>query len=330
MGHSTKRQSARIAFTRPCLAVAVAEPPLGADWVHEIKFDGYRVQAMVDESGVRLLTRNGLDWTHRFLSIVGDVAALAAKRVVLDCEAVALDEVGRSDFSLLQAEIDGKSTASIRLMAFDLLHVDGRDCRAETLVRRKAKLEALLGRSIQRNGRLHFVEHVVGDGRRIFDSCCEMGLEGIVSKRTDGPYRSGRNGDWTKSKCSNADPFVVAGYAPSQTGADLVGSLVLGFYDDGGLVYAGRVGSGFSLSEAHAMHCGFEAIRRSTPPFAQGLTRQQCKDVVWLAPVLIAQVRYRSVTRDGLLRQASFTHFREDKRPEQIHRPKTLVRFGER
>lgn len=310
-----------LAFTPPCLALAMREPPHGDNWVHEIKFDGYRVQALFEGGKVRLLTRNALDWTRRFGVVATDFAALAVKSAVIDCEAVVLDARGVSNFSLLQAELKLGSAARIHMMAFDLIHLDGRALAKLPLLERKAALERLLSGGGSRSDLLRFSAHMAGDGRDVLRNACAMGLEGIISKRTDLPYRSGRNGDWTKSKCVMADPFVVIGYVPSKAGAGMVGSLVLGFYENGGIIYAGRVGTGFSLAEAQAMADGFQAIRRKTPPLKQTLTRDQRAGVEWVTPKLVAQVSYRDVTADRNLRHASFEHFREDKRPEEIVRP---------
>ncbi len=326
----SKRRSAPtrapLAFTPPSLALAMPEPPLGSNWVHEIKFDGYRVQALVENGEVRLLTRNALDWTPRFGTVTKDIAALKARTAALDCEAVVLDEVGASDFSRLQAELKKGSAAHIHMMAFDLLHLDGRDLRGKPLLERKTALETLIGKAKPDHGLLRYSAHMTGDARKILQNACGMGLEGIISKRIDLPYRSGRNGDWTKSKCIMADPFVVVGYVPSKAGAGLVGSLVLAFHDGGQLVYAGRVGTGFSLAEAQAMAEGFETIRRKTPPLKQTLTREQLNGVVWVSPKLVAQVSYRDVTADGNMRHASFEHFREDKRSAEIKRPRAFLR----
>lgn len=316
-----------LSFTPPCLALAAAQPPSGDDWVHEIKFDGYRVQALVERGKVRLLTRNALDWTSRFGSAAKDFAALDAGSAVLDCEAVVLDEVGASDFSRLQSELKKGPAAHIHMMAFDLLHLDGRDVRTGPLIERKAALKVLIDRSTLPLKLLRYSTHMTGDARNILRNACDMGLEGIISKRVDLPYRSGRNGDWKKSKCILADPFVVVGYVPSKADADLVGSLVLAFHDKGDLVYAGRVGTGFSLAEARAMAEGLDVIRRKTPPLKQLLTREQRNGVIWVTPTLVAQVSYRDVTADGNLRHASFEHFRDDKRPDEIARPPAFARL---
>ena len=310
-----------LAFTPPCLALARADPPTGAQWVHEIKYDGYRVQALIDTGGVRLLTRNAFDWTPRFGAAIEDFAGLGVRSAVIDCEAVVLASTGESDFSALQRELKNGAAARIQMMAFDLLHLDGRDLSTSTLEARKTALESLLRRRKLPHGLLRYSAHMSGDGGEILARACSMHLEGIVSKRIDLPYRSGRKGDWTKSKCVMADPFVVIGYVPSKAASGIVGSLVLGFYENGNMVYAGRVGSGFTIAEARAMVEGLAVIGVTPPQLAKSLTRAQRFDVQWVEPRLVAQVTYRGVTADYLLRHATFAHFREDKRPIDISRP---------
>lgn len=309
-----------LVFTPPCLALAAREPPAGVDWVHEIKFDGYRVQALIEDGAIRLLTRNALDWTPRFGKVAKDFAALPVRSAALDCEAVVLDERGVSRFSSLQSELKKGSAAHIHMMAFDLLHLDGRDLADQPLLARKRELQALFEKPSPQD-LLRYSQHMSGDGVEILRNACTMGLEGIVSKRTNLPYRSGRNGDWTKSKCVMADPFVVIGYVPSKTASGIVGSLVLAFYESGDLVYAGRVGTGFTLAEARAMADGFAGLHTRPPALAKALTREQRASVQWIEPKLIAQVAYRDVTDDHVLRHAAFEHFREDKRPDEIGRP---------
>ena len=216
--------------------------------------------------------------------------------------------------------------ARIHLMAFDLLHLDGRDTSRLPLLERKATLAELIERAGRGNSLLRFSAHVEGDGVEILRNACNMGLEGIVSKQIDRPYRSGRYGDWTKSKCVMADPFVVIGYVPSKTAAGIVGSLVLGYYDKAEIVYAGRVGTGFTIAEARAMADALASIERKTAPLKQSLTREQRAGVRWLRPRLVAQVTYRDVTSEAVLRHASFEHFREDKRAEEIVRPASFRR----
>lgn len=321
MSARKKPKREALAFTPPCLALATPDPPAGDNWVHEIKFDGYRVQALIEDGKVRLLTRNALDWTPRFGIVAEDFAALPVAAAAIDCEAVVLDARGVSNFSSLQAELKIGAAAHVRMMAFDLLHLDGRNLAKQPLIERKAILQRILGRAKLPHDLIRYSDHMSGDGPGILRNACSMGLEGIISKRTDLPYRSGRNGDWTKSKCVMADPFVVIGYVPSKAGTGMVGSLVLGFYEKGEIVYAGRVGTGFSLAEARAMADGLQSTQRQTPPLKQALSREQRAGVLWVTPKLVAQVSYRDVTADRNLRHASFEHFRDDKLPEEITRP---------
>lgn len=320
------RRAPPLEFTPPCLAQARSTPPVGAEWVHEIKYDGYRVQALIEGASVRLLTRTALDWTARFGVVSSDLAALGVRSAALDCEAVVLDDDGVSRFAALQAELKRGRDARISLIAFDLLHLDGRSIALRPLAERKRALEQLIGTAAHSQGLLRFGAHMAGDGAQILARSCDMGLEGIVSKRIDLPYRSGRNGDWIKSKCVMTDPFVVIGYVPSNAASGIVGSLVLGFHEGDRLVYAGRVGGGFTVAQARAMAGGLAAIHAPAPPLIKSLTRQQRAGVAWIEPRLVAQVAYRDVTPDGVVRHATFQHFREDKPAAAITRPVTFMR----
>lgn len=317
----SRAASAGLAFTPPCLARAQVTPPSGSEWLHEIKYDGYRVQALIEGDDVRLLTRTALDWTARFGVVIQDLAALEARNAALDCEAVVFDEAGVSRFGALQAELKQGRNARIALVAFDLLHLDGRTTCPLPLAERKARLERLISKADLPHGLLRFGSHMKGDGRAIFEAACKEGLEGIVSKRLDRPYRSGRTGDWIKVKCVRKDPFVVIGYVPSKAAMGIVGSLVLGFFAGKRLVYAGRVGTGFTVAEARAMADGLAAIRTASPALAKSLSREQRAGVVWVEPRLVAQVAYRDVTPDGNIRHATFEHFRSDKPASEIAAP---------
>lgn len=324
--HAGKRSG--LTFFAPCLA-RLGAPPDGSQWAHEIKYDGYRVQAHVMKRGsqveVKIFTRNGLDWTERFAALVPELARLPVASAILDGEAVATNASGRTSLEALQHALRSGDRAglSITMMAFDLLYLDGHDLRSAPLSERKRKLADLLGVR-PKSSQLQFSEHLSGPGCDILKKACALGLEGIVSKRLDRPYRSGRSGDWIKAKCTMADPFVVAGYVPNKSATQAVGSLVVGYYEGGQLRYAGRVGTGFSVEEAAAMFEGLQAIRRTRAPFSGHLKAMQQRDVVWLAPRLVAQIEYRAWTKDGLLRHASFKAFREDKQPEEVGPPDSL------
>jgi bifunctional non-homologous end joining protein LigD len=317
-----------LAFKPPCLARAVPAPPDGKNWLHEIKFDGYRVQALVEDGRVRILTRTGLDWTTRFGTLVKSFAGLHVASAIIDGEAVVRNGEGVSRFHLLQAELKQGTAARIDMMAFDLLHLNGRDVTVLPLTERKALLRQLLAIEPLPHGHLHYVDHMTGNGRNVLDRACVMGLEGIVSKRADRPYRSGRHGEWTKVKCVRSDPFVVVGYTTQKGTSAIVGALVLGFHDGDALVYAGRVGTGFTVDEARAMADGLAAIRSAPPAFARQLNRLQRTGVTWIEPTLVAQVAWRDVTSDGLLRHATFEHFRTDKPSRDIHRPTAFQRLS--
>lgn len=322
---AVKARQLPLTFTPPCLAAVAAEPPAGKEWVHEVKFDGYRVQALVEAGGVRILTRTGLDWTGRFGVLAEDLAALGCVAAI-DGEAVVVDEQGVSRFQMLQAELKKGAGARIQLMAFDLLHLDGRPLAARPLVERKFMLRGALERRALPHGLLRFSDHIAENGPGFLAEACRSGLEGIISKRGDLPYRSGRHGDWTKSKCVLADPFVVIGFTPQKGASGIVGALVLGYYDNGELMYAGRVGTGFTVAEGRAMSAGLAEIRIAAPVLARRLSSEQRRGVTWVRPAVVAQVSYRDVTSDGLLRHASFQHFRDDKPVEEIGRPAAFSR----
>ena len=303
-----------------CLAQAAAAPPIGDEWVYEIKLDGYRVQAVLHEGVVRLITRNGHDWTDRLGVVAGEVAALPARAAILDGEAIVQDARGVSDFAALQSELKNGRAARIVLITFDLLHLDGESLCALPLRDRKAALSRLLGKRAP-SSLLQYGSHMQGDGRQILDTACAMGLEGIVAKRIDRPYRPGRLGDWLKIKCVQSDPFVVVGYVERKDVAEAVGSLVLGYHADGALHYAGRVGTGFTAAEAHALWQGLRVIAAEAPPLARPLTREQRDGVTWIEPRIVAEIEYRSWSADKLLRHASFKSIRDDVDAADVRRP---------
>lgn len=310
------------AFIPPCLATLADAPPEGDAWVHEIKYDGYRIQARIVDGAVQLLTRTGLDWTARFASIAKALRSLKVSSAIIDGEIVVERADGVTSFTDLVAALESGRSEAMVYIAFDLLFLDGVDVRDASLGERKTLLELLWTRT--RSKRLRYSQHFATDGAALLADACRLGLEGLISKRNDLPYRSGRRADWLKSKCIRTDEFVIGGYSVSTVDAKAIGALALGAYARGRLVYAGRVGTGFSHALARRLFSALRPLEQDAPPFATKLTAPQRRGVVWVAPQLVAQIEYRSVTSDGLLRHASFQGLREDKPARDVALPDAL------
>lgn len=306
-------------FVPPCLATLASAPPEGPEWVHEIKFDGYRLEARIADGQVRLLTRTGLDWTARFPALAKALGGLKAHSAILDGEAVVEDDRGVTSFAALLEALEAGRSEAMRYVAFDLLYLDGVDLRPAALGDRKEVLAALMKR--RRSKALRYSDHISGAGGAMFQEACALGLEGIVSKRRDRPYRSGRHADWLKSKCIQTDEFVIGGYLVSSVDAKAVGALALGTFEKGRFIYAGRVGTGFTHEAARALWKKLQPLKRAASPFAAPPTAMQRRGVLWVEPEMVAQVEYRAWTADGLLRHAAFKGLREDKPARDVHRP---------
>jgi bifunctional non-homologous end joining protein LigD len=308
-------------FVTPELALQATTPPSGAGWLHELKLDGYRIQARKDGDKVQLLTRTGLDWTHRMETIAALVGGLPAEKAILDGEVVVLAENGNTSFADLQAAFQEGLKKPLSYFVFDLLHLNGHSLRGLPLVERKALLPTLL----EDGGEfLRLSEHIETSGEVFFEKACELHVEGIISKRAASKYSSGRSGDWLKLKCVHEQEFVIGGFTLPSNGTHGVGALLLGYYDAKKLVYAGRTGTGFTQKTHRVLRDQLDELRQSAMPFEKLLADAR-KGAVWVKPQLVAQVNFATWTADNLVRQASFKGLREDKPALDVRKEEPTV-----
>ncbi len=300
------------------LCTLVPQPPAGSEWLAEIKYDGYRVTVAVREGDARVYLRSGEDATKRFERIAKAAAALPCTDALLDGEAVVFDERGVSDFGSLQKAL-GSDPDAIVLVAFDLLQLNGYDVRSLPTTGRKELLATLLADEPE-DGPIRYAHEVDGDAPALFEAACAQGLEGVVAKRASAPYPTGRTRTWLKTRCKRAQEFVVGGYTSPEGSRAGFGALLLGYYDEAGsLTYAGRVGSGFSERDLDSVARQLEPLVVDEAPFA-GTVPAEGRRLTWVAPHLVAQVRFLEWTSDGRLRQPVFLGLREDKDPRLVVR----------
>ncbi|AET68164.1 DNA ligase D [Desulfosporosinus orientis DSM 765] len=298
------------------LAKLVSTIPKGEDWLYELKYDGYRILAYIEGNSVRLITRNGHDFTQRFQDVAYSLVDWAGGRaMILDGEMTITDAAGKTDFQALQNYMKNPQAQNLTYIIFDLLALDGGDLRGQPLIDRKTTLAALLEDAPQN---LYYSRHIPGKGKESFTAACEAGMEGIVGKKAASVYSGTRNGDWIKLKCEHRQEFVVGGYTLSNRKTRGISSLILGVYSGGELVYAGRVGTGLSEADMRELAEIFANLKRKVPPFRMAPRPKSNEQITWLEPELVAEIKFAEWTSDNLLRQASFKGLRRDKNPRDI------------
>ncbi len=302
------------------LAKLVQAVPDNEDWLYELKYDGYRIIAFVEGNGVRLQTRGNHDYAHRFADVASALVDWAAGRsMVLDGEMVVTDSSGKTDFQALQNYMRSPQDKSPTYIVFDLLALDGKDLRGQPLAQRKEALEALMKDAPKS---LYYSRHVCGNGQESFSSACAIGMEGIIGKKADSVYSGTRNGDWVKLKCDKRQEFVIGGYTLSQKKTCGVSSLLLGVYENGALIYAGRAGTGLGEADVKELTAQFESLISTNAPFQCPPTPRAHETITWLLPQLVAEIKFAEWTDENLLRQASYKGLRTDKNPGDITREK--------
>jgi bifunctional non-homologous end joining protein LigD len=304
-------------FVSPQLATLTKEAPKGDEWLHELKFDGYRLLCHLNRGRVRLFTRHQKDWTDKFPNVVKALKALKVQSAILDAEVVALDSQGRSSFQMLQQAIHKTGARGLVLEVFDVIYLEGFLLTKSPLVERKRALAELIATTSDRV--LRYSDHVEGNGPKFFKQACVMGIEGIVSKLANSPYESTRTRSWQKIKCLRRQEFVIAGYTLSDKGLPF-SSLVLGVYEKGKLIYAGRAGTGFSNQLRVELKKKLDRIARPTKPFAEIPRDPALRRAVWAEPKLVGEVAFAEWTNENIIRHPSFQGLREDKPAKDVIR----------
>ncbi len=308
------------AFVAPQLASLVAEPPAGKDWLHEIKYDGYRAIAAIGGGRCRIYTRSGQDWTDKFAGIAAELTKLKIASALLDGEIVVLDEHGRSSFQRLQNALKEGRTP-LTYYVFDILEFDGHDLQQEPLSQRKKVLRKVLKGAPEA---IRYSEEVAGQGDKVLAQACRLGLEGIISKQADKPYVSRRSHSWLKSKCLGNEEFVIGGYRVSDKKVRPFASLLLGEFVGDELHYRGRVGTGFDAATLDDLGTRFAKLRRKTSPFVDA-PREISRDAHWVEPRLVAQIAFTERTTDGILRHPAYLGLRGDKPAREVQAQEVIT-----
>lgn len=309
----------------PQMATLVSGPPTGDRWLYEIKFDGYRLLAMIRDGATRLMTRRGQNWTDRFRSIAEELSGLPVENAILDGEIVVENPDGTTDFQKLQNLMRESRTAALVYYVFDIPFFDGRDLTGVPLLERKELLRVLLETNKGVIPSVRYSEHLTGQGDRIFDAACGQKIEGVVAKLKDSSYVQGRSRSWLKLKCTKRQEFVIGGYTAPRGSRSGFGSLLLGYYDDRKrLIYSGNVGTGFDAKTIRALFDRLQEFRQDHSPFSFAIEDHLRRKAYWVRPLLVCEVEFSSWTEAGLLRHPSFLGIREDKAPQEITLEKEL------
>jgi bifunctional non-homologous end joining protein LigD len=305
-------------FVSPQLATLEDKPPAGDEWLHELKFDGYRMLCHLNPGGVRFWSRNKKDWTNKFPHLGKAIKEFPASTAILDGEVVAVDSKGRASFQKLQQAMK-TGDAGFIFHVFDLIYLDGFNLTRTPLRSRKSLLESLF-ESVPAKSPLRYSDHVEGDGAKFFKQACSYGIEGIVSKLAESAYESTRTRTWVKVKCIKRQEFVIAGFTLSDKDFPGFGALILGVYDKGKLIYAGRAGTGFTIKQRLELRKKLDQMVRPTSPFAEKPKDPRLKRAVWVTPKLVGEVAFTEWTDDGSVRHPSFQGLREDKKAQDVVR----------
>ena len=320
------RKAALPATLSPMLATLVKTSPAGDDWIHEVKYDGYRMLARIDDGRARLYSRNGNDWTDTFPEVVRDLARLPVERAWIDGEAVVVDERGRTSFQALQNALSSPHAKGVAFYAFDVPYRDDEDLRALPLTERRKVLEAIVGRGV---GTVKPSLAIRGGGEEFFRQACALGLEGAIAKRADSTYASGaRSRNWVKVKCVQRQEMVIGGFTDPQGSRSGFGALLIGYYEGDALRYAGKVGTGFDAAAIRGLAPQLEKREQSTPPFANPPRGYAAKGAHWIRPDLVAEIAFTEWSRDGALRHPSFQGLRLDKKAREVVRERPAAGAG--
>lgn len=300
-------------FIKPQLALLVDHVPKGPEWIHELKYDGYRTLCRINGDNIRFLTRSGLDWTSKYQALINSAKKLGLQNAILDGELVVLDEKGRSSFQLLQNALAENAPKKLHYYAFDLLFLNGKNLCNEPLLNRKAQLAEIL--RPHKNNQFLYSEHFEYS-KNLYSEVCRLQLEGVVSKLASAPHTSGRSPVWQKTKCSLRQELIIGGFTRSEARRPF-SSILVGYYDNSGkLRYAGKVGTGFSDSTLSTLSAALEKLARPKSPF--DINSPSEKNVTWVSPKLVAEIEFKTWTAGKILRQASFQGLRADKQPKEI------------